>query len=28
VPALLWSVGSLAIFFPLGFWLYNRRTTQ
>jgi len=28
VPALLWSVGSLAVFFPLGFWLYNRRTTQ
>jgi len=28
VPAILWSVGSLVIFFPLGFWLYNRRTTQ
>jgi ABC transporter DrrB family efflux protein len=28
IPALLWSVGSLVIFFPLGFWLYNRRTTQ
>lgn len=28
VPAVLWSVGSLAVFFPLGLWLYNRRTTQ
>ena len=28
VPALLWSLGSLAIFFPLGLRLYNRRTTQ
>jgi ABC-2 type transport system permease protein/oleandomycin transport system permease protein len=28
VPAILWSVGSLVIFFPLGMWLYNRRTTQ
>lgn len=23
-----WSVGLLVIFFPLGVWLYNRRTTQ
>jgi ABC transporter DrrB family efflux protein len=28
VPALLWSLGFLAISFPLGIWLYNRRTTQ
>jgi ABC transporter DrrB family efflux protein len=28
VPALLWSVVPLLIFFPLGFWAYNRRTTQ
>ncbi len=28
VPALLWSLGSLVVFFPLGLWLYDRRTTQ
>ena len=28
VPALLWSLGSLVIFFPIGMWAYNRRTTQ
>jgi ABC transporter DrrB family efflux protein len=28
VPALLWSVGILIVGFPLGIWLYNRRTTQ
>ena len=28
IPAILWSVVPLLIFFPLGFWLYNRRTTQ
>lgn len=28
VPAILWSAGSLLVFFPLGMWLYNRRTTQ
>lgn len=28
LPAILWSVGILAVFFPLGIWLYNRRTTQ
>jgi ABC transporter DrrB family efflux protein len=28
VPALLWSLGLLAVSFPLGLWLYNRRTTQ
>jgi ABC transporter DrrB family efflux protein len=28
VPAILWSVGTLIIFFPIGLWLYNRRTTQ
>jgi ABC transporter DrrB family efflux protein len=28
LPSLLWSVGTLAVGFPLGVWLYNRRTTQ
>ena len=28
VPAVLWSLGILVIAFPLGLWLYNRRTTQ
>jgi ABC-2 type transport system permease protein len=28
VPALVWSAGLLVIAFPLGLWLYNRRTTQ
>jgi len=28
MPAILWSVGILAVGFPLGLWLYNRRTTQ
>ena len=28
VPALAWSLGSLLIFFPIGMWAYNRRTTQ
>jgi ABC transporter DrrB family efflux protein len=28
VPAILWSVGVLLAAFPLGLWLYNRRTTQ
>ena len=28
IPAILWSVGLLAVGFPLGLWLYNRRTTQ
>ena len=28
VPALLWSLGLLTVFFPLGWWLYQRRTTQ
>jgi ABC-2 type transport system permease protein/oleandomycin transport system permease protein len=28
LPSVLWSVGTLAVFFPLGLWLYNRRTTQ
>jgi ABC-2 type transport system permease protein/oleandomycin transport system permease protein len=26
--AIAWSVGLLAVFFPLGVWLYNRRTTE
>ena len=28
LAAILWSVGILAVAFPLGLWLYNRRTTQ
>jgi ABC transporter DrrB family efflux protein len=28
VPAVVWSVGVLVVAFPLGIWLYNRRTTQ
>ena len=28
IPAILWSLGVLTIAFPLGIWLYNRRTTQ
>ncbi|HVM25286.1 MAG TPA: ABC transporter permease [Candidatus Limnocylindrales bacterium] len=28
VPAILWSLGTLVLFFPVGLWLYNRRTTQ
>jgi ABC transporter DrrB family efflux protein len=28
IPALLWSIGLLIVGFPLGLWLYNRRTTQ
>jgi ABC transporter DrrB family efflux protein len=28
IPALLWSAGLLVLAFPLGLWLYNRRTTQ
>jgi ABC-type polysaccharide/polyol phosphate export permease len=28
LPAILWSVGILIVGFPLGIWLYNRRTTQ
>jgi ABC transporter DrrB family efflux protein len=28
LPALIWSVGLLAVFFPLGLWLYRRRTSQ
>jgi ABC-2 type transport system permease protein/oleandomycin transport system permease protein len=28
IPALLWSAGILAVSFPLGLWLYERRTTQ
>jgi ABC-2 type transport system permease protein/oleandomycin transport system permease protein len=26
--AVAWSVGLLVVFFPVGFWLYDRRTTQ
>ena len=28
IPSIIWSVGILAVAFPLGVWLYNRRTTQ
>ena len=28
IPAILWSLGVLVVAFPLGIWLYNRRTTQ
>jgi ABC-2 type transport system permease protein/oleandomycin transport system permease protein len=28
IPAILWSVGILAVCFPLGLWAYQRRTTQ
>jgi ABC transporter DrrB family efflux protein len=28
IPAILWSAAVLALAFPLGLWLYNRRTTQ
>jgi ABC transporter DrrB family efflux protein len=28
VPGLLWTVGILVVAFPLGLWLYGRRTTQ
>jgi ABC transporter DrrB family efflux protein len=28
IPAVIWSVAILAVAFPLGIWLYNRRTTQ
>jgi ABC transporter DrrB family efflux protein len=28
LPSILWSVGTLIVAFPLGVWLYNRRTTQ
>jgi ABC-2 type transport system permease protein len=27
-PAVLWSAGFLVVAFPVGLWLYNRRTTQ
>jgi len=28
IPAILWSLGTLVVAFPLGLWLYTRRTTQ
>ena len=28
LSAIAWSVGILVVAFPLGIWLYNRRTTQ
>lgn len=28
IPALIWSLGTLLVFFPVGLWLYQRRTTQ
>ncbi len=27
IPALIWSAGTLLVFFPIGLWLYRRRTT-
>ncbi len=27
-PAVAWAVGLLVVFFPIGVWLYQRRTTQ
>ena len=28
IPSVLWSLGILAVAFPIGLWGYNRRTTQ
>lgn len=28
LPSVIWSVAILVVSFPLGLWLYNRRTTQ
>jgi len=28
LPSVVWSVGILMVGFPVGLWLYNRRTTQ
>ena len=28
LPALIWSVGTLVVTFPLAVWLYRRRTSQ
>lgn len=28
IPALIWAVGMLLVFFPTGLWLYRRRTSQ
>ena len=28
IPALIWSVATLVVFFPIGLWLYRRRTAQ
>jgi ABC-2 type transport system permease protein len=28
IPAVMWAVGLLVVFFPIGLWLYNRRTTE
>jgi ABC-2 type transport system permease protein/oleandomycin transport system permease protein len=28
VPAVIWTIGILVVFFPIGLWLYRRRTTQ
>ncbi len=28
LPAVLWGIGLLVVFFPIGVWLYQRRTTQ
>ena len=28
IPALVWSVGALVLFFPVGLWAYRRRTSR
>jgi ABC transporter DrrB family efflux protein len=28
IPSIIWSIAILVVAFPLGVWLYNRRTTQ
>jgi ABC transporter DrrB family efflux protein len=28
IPALIWALGLLLVFFPIGLWLYRRRTSQ
>jgi oleandomycin transport system permease protein len=28
LPAVLWGVALLVVFFPIGVWLYQKRTTQ
>ena len=28
LPAMIWAVATLVVFFPIAMWLYRRRTTQ